>query len=375
MSPAMFLLNDLRIGGSERKVVRVANALHRLGRPVHIGYLGGPHVLRDSIDPGIPVVDFDRRGKFSPKAAYRLATYVRRHGIQHLCCVHLYTLLYAQATAMLLGSSGPKRSCLINTTEFVTDKEARQMTVYAPLLRRTQKLVFGCKYQQELWLERYRLPRHRSRVVHNGVDTTYFAPDCIPQTRGELRNRYGFSDADFVVTIVGQLRREKQQTDLVHALDALHSQGHPVCAMIVGEGEERLAIERLVVEKGLQNYVRMVGLLGDVRPALKAADAFVLTSVAVETFSNAALEAMALGLPAILTDISGAKEMIEPGSNGFLYPPGDVSALATRLGSLAAQRSETRRLGLQARELICRRFGFDSMISAYDRLLYQQEQA
>lgn len=109
--------------------------------------------------------------------------------------------------------------------------------------------------------------------------------------------------------------------------------------------------------------------IDDVRPLLKLADAFVLISTAVETFSNAALEAMAMGLPVILSRIGSAAEMVEIGRSGFLYPPGDVRQLAGCMAELAGDEGVARRMGRAAMNRLRGRFGFTRMLDEYRTLL------
>jgi hypothetical protein len=65
MAAALLLLNNLGIGGSERKIVRVANALRRAGQDIHMAYLNAPHTLRGDLDPDLPTVHVNRSSKFS----------------------------------------------------------------------------------------------------------------------------------------------------------------------------------------------------------------------------------------------------------------------------------------------------------------------
>jgi glycosyltransferase involved in cell wall biosynthesis len=373
MAAALLLLSYLGIGGSERKIVRIANALRRAGHDIHLAYLNAPHTLRGDLDPDLPTVHLDRKGKFSFSALGRLKRYTVKQQISHVACVNLYPLLYAQPVAWQLGKRAPVVSALINTTDFHTRTDERQMIVYAPLLRRARYLVFGCRLQQNQWQERYHLPSANSRVIYNGVDQARFNPAAVAETREELRRRYGFPPDAFIAIAVGRLRPEKQQTDLIQAVGALAARGLPVHALLVGDGDERGAIERCIADVGVRDRVHLAGAADEVRPFLKLADAFVLTSTAVETFSNAALEAMAMGLPVVLSRIGGAAEMVEVGQNGFLYSPGDVTALAGHIAVLAGDEGLTRRMGRSAMTHVQGRFGFTRMVDEYRSLLFPSE--
>src|SRR5438270_9315106 len=347
MAAALLLLSNLGFGGSERKSIPIANALLKAGHDIHVAYLNAPHEFRERFAPGLQVGHLDRGGKFSFAALGRLKRYILDRQISHVACVNLYPLLYAQAVAWQLGKRAPLLSVLINTTNFSTRREDRQMILYARMLRRVNHLVFGCALQQEQWIERYKLPAARSRVIYNGVDHAHFNPEAVAQTREQLRRRYGLPLDAFIVVTVGVFRPEKQQTDLVRAVGVLASSGLPVHALLVGDGDERGAIECCIADLGVRDRVHLAGAADEVRPFLKLADAFVLTSRS-ETFSNAALEAMAMGLPVILPTIGGAAEMVEVARSGFLYPPGDVTQLAGYIAALARDEMLTRKMGRAA---------------------------
>src|SRR5438105_4516863 len=361
MAAALLLLSNLGFGGSERKSIPIANALLKAGHDIHVSYLNASHEFRERFAPGLPVVHLDRGGKFSFAALGRLKRYILDRQISHVACVNLYPLLYAQAVAWQLGKRAPLVSVLINTTNFSTRREDRQMILYAPMLRRVNHLVFGCALQQEQWIERYKLPAARSRVIYNGVDHAHFNPEAVAQTREQLRRRYGLPLDAFIVVTVGVFRPEKQQTDLVRAVGVLASSGLPVHALLVGDGNQRGAIECCIADLGVRDRVHLAGAADDVRPFLKLADAFVLTSTAVETFSNATIEAMAMGLPVVLSRIGGAAEMVEVARSGFLYPPGDVTQLAGHIAALTGDEILTREMGRAAMTRVQGRFGFARM--------------
>ena len=106
MAAALLLLNNLGIGGSERKSVRIANALRQGGHDIHLAYLNAPDTLLGGLHPHLPALHLDRTGKFSFPALGRLKRYTLEQQISHVACVNLYPLLYAQAVAR----PGPGRS-------------------------------------------------------------------------------------------------------------------------------------------------------------------------------------------------------------------------------------------------------------------------
>lgn len=366
--PTLFLLSNLAIGGSERKTVRVVNALHRRGLDVHLGYLNGPQTLRSEIDPEVPVVCLERSGKFSWSALRRLKAYVETHGIARIVCVNLYPLLYASALRLVMGGRAPSCVVTVNTTYFLNAKEAGSMLIYAPLMWKADKIVFGCDFQLRLWVGKYRLPRDKCDHLYNGVDENFYSSAAFEESVSALRHSLGLSETDFVVGTIGQLRPEKHQRDLIVAVHRLREQGVPATALIVGGGSEEGALRKLTGELGMEAHVRLIGELKDVRPALLASDVFVLTSLS-ETFSNAALEAMAMGRPVVLSDAGGAREMVWEGVNGFLFPATDVAKLAAVLSTFAGDVPAKHRMGKEARRVAVEKFSFTCMVDQYEKLM------
>lgn len=128
---------------------------------------------------------------------------------------------------------------------------------------------------------------------------------------------------------VGRLCEQKGQLLLVEAARQLRDQGVKLELVLAGDGEMRPDIERLVAEYGLQQQVRITGWVSaeQVRAELQAARALVLPSFA-EGLPVVIMEAMALYRPVLTTYVAGIPELVEPGRHGWLFPAGDVAALA-----------------------------------------------
>jgi glycosyltransferase involved in cell wall biosynthesis len=117
----------------------------------------------------------------------------------------------------------------------------------------------------------------------------------------------------------------------------------------------------------LAPQVRITGFMEDVRPLVDMCDVMALVSHGVETFSIAALEAMALQKPMVMSRVGGAAEQVIDGVNGYLYRRGDIDALTEALSRLSdVQQRE--RMGRQARSIVEQQFSLPLMIDAYERL-------
>jgi len=166
------------------------------------------------------------------------------------------------------------------------------------------------------------LPRERIRVIYNPV-----SPDIFQKAQEPLDHPWFLDKQPPVILGVGRLSVEKDFPTLIQAF-ALVRQNRPCRLMILGEGEERPKLERLVRELGLENDISLPGFESNPFKFMKNAAVFVLSSK-YEGFGNVIIEALACGCPVVSTDCpSGPSEILEDGKWGKLVPVGDVEAMA-----------------------------------------------
>lgn len=363
---AIFLLGTLEMGGSEMKFVRLANAIARSGRSVALAWLGGPETLLSEIDARVTLLPLRRQGKYSLRALGHLGRCLHRNRCTSLVNVNFYPMLYGWP-AKTLWRSRARLIASINTTDLIGTREARYMRGYASLLRRMDTVVFGAKAQERQWRNRFKLGSTSTTVIYNGVDTDWFR-DRFGDLRRQMRAELGLSEEDRVVICVAQLRPEKGHDVLLKAFSRCETPGARL--VLVGDGPLKQELARLAEEIGVSDRLHFAGQAGDVRPWLAAADLFVLASVSVETFSNAALEAAALGRAVVLTDIGGARELMDVGVTGEIVQPGDAEGLARVMDSLLQNDSRRAAMGNAGRIRTEQSFGFGAMQAAWESLLW-----
>ena len=358
----LFVLNSLEVGGSEIKIIKVANALAHSGVHVELAYLNPLETAKGMVDSSVPVTFLDRRGKYSFAALRRLRDLVSgRH--QTVVAVNPYPLLYVIPVAKWLGSGGIRAVGLVNSMDFL-GRERKFGWLMTRFLRQCDEIVFGCMAQQQHWVRKYGIPADRSSVIYNGVDHDYFSPAIGAEEGRSLRQRLGIAEEAVVIGSIGRLAPEKYYDTLILALARLRATGRDVYAVIAGKGAERGKLEQLARSQGVENRAKFLGAKDDVRPAMSAMDVFVLPS-ASETFSNAALEAMAMARVVVLSRTGGAPEMVEHGKSGMLFEVGDVDALAETLATLHDSPKLRHTLGNAARERAITSFDPEDMINLY----------
>ena len=369
MANCLFILDSLTaIGGSERKAVRICNALAKRGYKLHVGYLNSPDSIKDELDDHVTSIYLDRRGKFDWRVIQRLRRHIVEHNIGFVFCMNLYPALYGLITKKMIENNCLNCFVLINKHNFVPRSEEFKMFVYMPLLQIASKIVFGCLNQQRRWTRRYLLNSRRCSYIYNGVDCSWFSPDSYKMEREDVRQSFGFLPNDIIVANVAAFLPKKRQGDLIVACARLAEMGYPVRLALAGDGPERDALARVAKNAGFTNRTHFLGQVLDIRPLLNACDIFALSSVA-ENFSNAALEAMSMAKPVVLSEVGGASEMVTEGLNGFLFPPFDVSSLVLKLKLLFDDQLSRERIGCEARKIVVERFNFNSMIDDYERLM------
>ena len=240
-------------------------------------------------------------------------------------------------------------------------------------------------------LKRDNITKKSLQVIHygniNGKDTEFFSRDNTIQTaslkladkhiflrnlsekeaRSLVRSELGFSNNDFIFVFIGRLVNDKGLGELADALRKLEDEKLEIKLLLIGEidGEDdALAKDKLNYLMQSKN-IKYIGVQSDIRPYLMASDVLVFPSYR-EGFPNVPLEAGALGLPAIVTNINGSNEIIEDGVNGkIIQAPLDNKGvrvnditieLYTMMKWFYYHPEEVKRMGENARPIICERY-------------------
>jgi len=366
VSGVVFLLGNLTNGGSETKIVRLANRLSKSGVDVHIVYLGAPHTLRFAIGENVAVKFLDRRGKYSIRAYRALKSYVNSNDIESVFCINHYPLVYGWPVCRF-GTGKIRCIGATNTFEVTSLRDRFFMLIYAYILRRCDLVVFGSEAQQRLWVDKYRLRLDKSALIYNGVDAEHF--QSTSTSSKEHRESLGVNRDTTVIGCVAHLRPEKSHRDLLAAMKILAKlPGQKTVLLLIGGGPEELQLRRYVETHNLSKHVRFCGAVPDVRPYLEIMDIFVLPS-STEVFPNAILEAMAVGLPVICTAVGGSVEIVVDGETGFTYPRHGSATLAESLRSLVLDREMRERLGRQGAARARKVFSIERMDEAYTGII------
>jgi glycosyltransferase involved in cell wall biosynthesis len=200
------------------------------------------------------------------------------------------------------------------------------------------------------------VPESRVETIYDGI----VRPE--PLTHSTLRDELGLDSNAVVAGIVAMLRGKKGHEDLIAAVRPMMSERANLHVVIAGEGGEFARLKAMIEAFGLSRRIHLLGFRKDINNVLKGCDLFVLPTHQ-EALGQAFIEAMAMGLPVIGTQVDGVPELIDPGVNGLLVPVRDVEALREALTRLVDDAPLRARFGLASRIKTDHHFTVEGMAS------------
>jgi glycosyltransferase involved in cell wall biosynthesis len=346
-------------GGVARHVADLFAGLRSQGHETVLCGPQPPSSLRDQMESG----DFERltmQRAIAPKpdaqAMRDLANIVHRvrpdvvhaHSSKAGAIVRAGRLAWAR-TPVLYTPHGYAMSGFFHCLERAIYREAER-----GLGLLTSRVLAVC--EAEARLARKVTAARRVRVVHNGVDAPALAIGEPDARVAELRSRGP------LVCTVCQLRPGKGIETLIDAWPAVAAR-HPGAQLaIAGDGELRGVLEDRVGALGVAESVHFLGEHADPLAVVRVCDVFVLASW-FEAFPYAILEAMALGVSIVSSDVGGIDEAIAHGASGLLVPPRRPVALSSALTELIGNAELRGRLGDAAQRTVKRRFSIEAMVT------------
>jgi glycosyltransferase involved in cell wall biosynthesis len=313
-------------GGAERSMLKLAGGLAGRGFQVDLVLARAEGSFLDEVPESVRLVDFKARRVLTSLPA--LIRYLRCKkpaavlSVMHANLVALWARRLAGVQTRIIVS---ERNTLSSEVQhYATDLRMRLM----PSLARyfypwADSIVAVSKGVADDLIRHERIPNGRVRVIYNPIIT----PELKEKAKAPLDHPWFKPGEPPVVLAVGRLTAQKDFSTLIQAFARVR-RARVVRLCILGEGEERPALESLVRQFGLQQDVSMPGFMANPYPYMALAQLFVLSSK-WEGLPGALIEAMYCGIPLIATDCpSGPREILVDGNFGQLVPVGDECSLA-----------------------------------------------
>jgi glycosyltransferase involved in cell wall biosynthesis len=375
-----FVTNTTEYGGTEIHLLELIRRLREPNVQVSIICLG-VDFLSERLDPdqGVHVI----KCKEPPKSLWDWIQFFRAH--PHDVVVFVYGWLYAIPWKASVGAwfAGIRRLYAIHQLIPPPVPPKVEVRSFRDLLRRligkgVRDLV-GIRVSAHLLgkticvsnavknsLERdYGFPAKKSVTIYNGVSLSKFAPS--ERDGIDIRAKLGLRSEAFVLVCAARLSKEKGIDILLMAISRLLSRNLSCQCIIVGDGYLREKLLEQVRALGLTNHVFLQGFQKDVKPYLLAGDTFVLTSHR-EGLPLAVIEAMACGLPCVVTNVGGNAEAVTHNVNGLVVNAGSVDEVVEAISYLLTHPQERAQMSQRARSKAAE-FDMDARMMDIQRII------
>jgi glycosyltransferase involved in cell wall biosynthesis len=369
----LYFIPNLQQGGGEGQILALINGLPERFEPVLCVYNTGDMFYDARCPPGQPAHDLGVR-RMDLAALDRLTEILRR---ERPAIVHSYrdkANFWARWAAARAGVPITITSCRNRMMQLRYLAIERYMSRLSRVILTNSE---GVRHELTRWA---RVPDAKIRVIHNVLDVEHFRPPSAEE-RAEARARWDLAPGTRALLLPGRIGLQKHQVGVLLAMRRLLRRGAwPPQAVVLFAGRERdratsFVARRLAARADVARHVRFLGAQKDIRSLYWASDALVMPSL-YEGLANAALEACACGLPALLSHAANVDGIIQPAVTGWEVPTGRGGPLARALADVLAAPADTLvQMGRRGRARVVERFApraghvVDQTVAVYDELL------
>jgi glycosyltransferase involved in cell wall biosynthesis len=357
------LRDTYEIGGPGKTILETYRAIDRSRFSLHLGVF----LRRDERDDtpfitaarayGVPVHLLRGYNQYDPRLVLEVVRLVRKLDI-HIMHAH-------EVKSDVIGYLAAKVTGVpIVTTLHGWIGNSRKQKLFIGLDRRIVRgfdrvIAVSGKINDEMAAT---VPPSRLRLVHNAIVVERYHRTG---RSGFLPQLVGRPIAGPVIATIGRISPEKGQADLVEALAAVRQRGHRVTAVLAGDGPDKAGLTARVEELGLADSVHFPGYVEQPERILEETDLMVLPSH-TEGLPNAALEAMAMGVPVLATRVGGTPEVVTDGETGRLVPAHSPAALADGIVDFLVNPGPWKVMAGRGRGVVEQRFNFAARTRAIE---------
>jgi glycosyltransferase involved in cell wall biosynthesis len=368
----LFLIDHLMaLGGGETNLLKVVRLMPPELVRCSIGTFRINPEIRKSISVPVHVFPWKRVYHLSAlKAAMALRHLIREEQVDivqtYFETSNLWGGLVAKLSGALLLSSRRDMGIL---------RKAKHELAYRVVNRLSDRVLAVSEEVKRFCIDSDHIDSNKISVVHNGVDLQHIGAGPQPNLVANAE----WAGASHIITCVANVRRVKGIDVFVRTAQRVCREIPDAVFLVAGSLYERdysVEVQEMIRSMGLEKNVKLLGFVEDPVPLLKMSTAFCLLSRS-EGFCNALLEAMACGVPSVVTRVGGNPEAINDGESGFLVPVGDDAVAAERLLFLLRNPARALQIGQTGRTAAQTRFSAEIMIqrliSLYRDLLAERD--
>ncbi|MEJ0062986.1 MAG: glycosyltransferase family 4 protein [Alphaproteobacteria bacterium] len=364
------IIPSLVTGGAEQAVIDVNAALTRAGAGSFVASSGGPLVAAVEAEGGVhytlPLASKNPMQILSN--ASRIADIARA---QNIDVIHARSRAPAWSAYFASRMTGCK---FVTTFHAAYKFKSAAKKIYNSVMAKGAVVIAISEFLALHIRDNYRVPEARIVVIQRGIDLTRFRRDKVLSERvRSLRASWEAEPDQRIILMPARLSRIKGHMVLIEALHnvTLRDPGSNFLAVIIGDDQGRNAYVQEIIEAiktcRLEARVKLAGHCHDMPAAYAAADLVIAPSLVPEGFGRIPVEAQAMGVPVIASDLGGFRETMIPGETGYLVAVGDSAALAAKIQQALALSPEER-LKMGERGIAHVRARFDKHKMAADTL-------
>jgi len=356
-------------GGMPRNLSLIASRLDSRRFRLHVGLMGEEddaaadfrNLLDTSPDVLRSFVVIGEGRTFDLRVAKQIAALVEEHSIDVLSCHGYKADLFGVLVRYYLKTE-VKLFTIAHGWVSKTFKLKLYQTLDKLLFRLFDKVVLVSSKQIEE-LGSLGIDKSRVEVINNGVDIESFS------FKGPSRSLLSELDVDPGVKKVGfagRLAGEKGVSKALQIFKEVLSEESEALFIVVGDGPKRAELEKLSGDLGISSRVIFTGFRKDMKAVYSILDVY-LSCSSHEGLPNSVLEAMASGVPCVLSDIAGHQDIVEDGKNGFLIDPDNYNSGSLRVASLLSNSSLAGSIKDEARRVLQKKFSISGRIQKIEK--------
>lgn len=359
------VVHSLNLGGAEKLVVRMSQAL--AGQfDISVLCLDEPGLWAEKLrKEGFSVHCLWRQPGMDMGVVIKLAKFTRENRVDIVHAHQSTPWFYAGLSRLLHGS--PRLLFEEHGRHYPeVGKEKKILFNRYIVLPLTHRVVAVSEDTKNRLVRYEGLVYDRIDVIYNGVAAV---PSITPQERTRLRRELGLSPNDFVVGTVGRFDPIKNLSLLVESIAIVREKIPAIKGLLVGDGPTFEKIKELRKSRKLSNALVMPGYCSNAGRLVQCMDLFVLSSVS-EGVSVALLEAMAAGVPVVVTNVGGNPEIVSNGKTGWIIASGSLTELTAAILDAAEHPQRIQQFAEMGRRQYEERFQFEAMIERYGEIYH-----
>lgn len=358
-------------GGTERHLLRLTSRIDRDAfEPEVVGFNNGPEFEQAMRESGTPIHHLPLQRVWDLEA-WRQAKALRR--LLERRRPRIVQTYHAKADSFgVFVSRHAGVPVVISSRRDVGDRKPKLLRALSRISQRyCDRIITVCDAVGDRILADEGVPKSKQLTIYNGVDLERFRPQPADlPAPADTRRALGLTTDDFVVGMIAIFRPEKNYDDFLEAIRRASAHIPRLRVLAVGAGTELDSCRRFCDAHGLSEIVSFPGLAQDVRPYIQALDVGCLTCGSNEGFSNSLLEQMSMGVPLLVTDVGGNREVISE-SCGLVLPPRDPQRFTDAIVELHRNPLKRLEMSRAGRERAEREFGEEREIRRHEQLYWE----